>query len=511
MKVGTLIRRAAQRYRHLPALIMEDRTFSFLELDERSNRLANALLGIGLKPGDRVAVLFSNQPESVEVYFALAKAGLIRTPLNYRETTEDHVYKINDSGSIALLFGKGFSDEVFSIQEALSEMKVIIGPERVGPFVRDYESILAQASSTAPPEPTSSFYRLGYTGGTTGRPKGVMLSHENEFSQINSFLMELLPVKQGDIMLHSAPIAHGSGAFVLPHFLRGATNLILPKFDPERFSHMVEKERVTTTFLVPTMIGSLLESQLEKYDLSSLKSVVYSAAPMPVERLKEAITRMGPIFAQTYGQTEAPIAITRLLKEEHSMAYEGRLSSAGREYLYMQVSIVDENGNHLPPGEIGEVIARGPQVMLGYWQRPEETAKTIRNGWLHTGDMGYLDNEGYLFLVDRMKDLIISGGYNIYPREVEEVLYQHPAILEAAVIGVPHEKWGESVKAVVVTRPSHSLSEKEIIHYCKQKIAHFKCPKSVDFISTLPKSAVGKILRREIRSPYWQEKENKLV
>jgi long-chain acyl-CoA synthetase len=521
MNVGHLLSRAALRFGDQVALIQDDdRQWSFNSLEKRSNQLANALLGIGLEKGDRVAVLFGNEAISVEVYMALAKSGLVRVTLNHRETVVEHAFKIHNSGCKALIFGQRTEKHrILQISEALEgdQVKWLIGAGSIDRNIIDYEAFLGKASDQ-PPEidiRTNDIYRIAYTGGTTGRPKGVMLTHLNEMVEISQLLFDIVSPKPGDVMLHAAPIAHGSGAFVLPHLIRGAVNLSMSKYDPEEFCRLVQTKKVTTTFLVPTMIGMLLESPLKNYQLSSLHTVVYGASPMPVERITQAIERFGPIFVQLYGQTEAPMSITRLLKEEHiidgSENERKRLGSAGTEFTLSHVRIVDENGDKVQNGSAGEIVTSGPHVMQGYWDNPKETQKTIKSGWLHTGDIGVMDERGFVYVLDRRNDLIITGGFNVYPREVEEVLYNHPEVLDAVVIGVPDEKWGEKIKAFVQTKKGQrEISADEVISFCRKRLAGYKIPKKIEFVSELPKSPAGKILRRELKDREWKNYERRV-
>lgn len=479
MEIGDLIRRAAIRYGDGIALVDARRSLSFKQFDEATDKVGHGLLAAGLKPGDRVAVLLPQNSESVIAYYALAKAGLVRVALNPRETRADHEYKIQDSGAVALLreAGEGPQAERVVTLDALRKMEQSAhgGPCRVARELDD-------------------LYRLAYTGGTTGKPKGVMLTTNIEIAEISNFLIDVLPdIRRGDTMLHGAPVTHGSGGYLLPHLLRGARNVILPKFDPESFVEALDRERATATFLVPTMISMLLDQPSLARRKLALRRLVYGAAPIAPTVLQRGLDVLGPVFVQIYGQAEAPMCITCLQPEDHD-----RLGSAGRAYSLVGVRIGNEDGRELPAGETGEVLARGPCVMKGYWQRPQDTAeKFTTDGWLRTGDMGYLDADGFLYLVDRKNDLIISGGFNVYPREVEDVLLAHPAIAEAAVVGLPDERWGDRVHAVIALRSA--ASEAEVLAFCTERLAGYKRPRGVSVLADLPKSPVGKILRREAR------------
>lgn len=490
MEIGEIIRRAAQRYGPASALVCGDRVVSFQELDKLTDRLGNALLEAGLRPGHRVGVLQPNGIEGLVAFYALAKAGLVRVPLNVRETKRDHAYKLTDSGSRALI-GE-YADDF-----GVPTVRVAFGAEEL-------ESVLASGSD----EPCvvhrdrDAPFRLGYTSGTTGQPKGVTLSMRCEHAEIVNFLLDLLPdIRRGDRMLHAAPVVLASGAFVLPHLVRGAANVIMERFDPGRFLEELERQAATATFLVPTMISLVLEEpNVEDVRADALRRLCYGASPVAPSVVEAAIRCFGPKLAQTYGQAEAPMAITCLQPDEHD-----RVGSAGRPYTMVEAQVVDKEGCPVPPGVEGEVVTRGQHVMAGYWNRPTETAEVFRNGWLHTGDIGIVDEEGFFYLRDRKHDVIISGGYNVYPREVEDALLAHPAVLEAAVVGLPDERWGETVHAVVTLR--EAVSEQELLTHASQRVAGFKRPRSVAVWAELPKSPAGKILRREVRDECRRAKE----
>jgi acyl-CoA synthetase (AMP-forming)/AMP-acid ligase II len=479
MEIGDLIHRAALAYGDDIALVDGQRQMSFKELDQATDRVGHGLLARGLKPGDRVAVLLSQNVESVVAYYALAKAGLVRVALNGRETRADHEYKIADSGAVGLLKD---SDEGPDAEHVVT--------------LADLRKMEATTNS-APcrvPRGLDDLYRLAYTGGTTGKPKGVMLTTNIEIAEISNFLIDVLPeIRRGDTMLHGAPVTHGSGGYLLPHLMRGARNVILPKFDPESFIDALEREQATATFLVPTMISMLLDQPSLKRRKLALRRLVYGAAPIAPTVLQRGLETLGSVFVQIYGQAEAPMCITCLQPVDHD-----RLGSAGRAYSMVGVRVADEQGEELPIGETGEVLARSPCVMKGYWQRPEDTAaKFTADGWLRSGDMGYLDQDGFLYLVDRKHDLIISGGFNVYPREVEDVLLAHPQIAEAAVVGLPDERWGDRVHAVISVRGA--VSEAAVLAFCAERLAGYKRPRGVTVLKDLPKSSVGKILRRDAR------------
>ena len=478
MQIGEMIRRAARLYGDAPAVSCEGRTLSFREFDAATDRVGNALLAKGLRPGDRVGVLLPNGIEVLVAYYALAKSGLVRVGLNSRETMREHTHKMSDSGARALI-----GDGSISLDVEMS-----FGLEDLARMARDGAS-----TPCAVDREMDAPLRMGYTGGTTGKSKGVILTTRGEVAEIANYLVDYVPdIRKGDTMLHASPIAHASGSFFLPHLVRGARSVIMPKFDPGKFVELAEREQATTTFAVPTMIVTILEQPgLAKAKLN-LRRLCYGAAPIAPAVAERAQAAFGKVLAQTYGQTEAPMTITCLQPEDHD-----RVGSAGRPYSFVEVRIVDENDQPVPTGEAGEVCARGEIVMKGYWNNPEATAKTLRGGWLHTGDIGRLDADGFLYLVDRKNDLLISGGFNVYPREVEDVLLGLPGVREAAVVGLPDEKWGDRVHAVVAG--SSELDGKQLLEALRGNIADYKRPRGIDVWPEIPKSAAGKILRREVR------------
>ena len=482
MDIGALIRQSARRFGDAPALECDGRTVSFREFDEATDRVGNRLLAEGLEPGDRVAVMLPNGIECLVAYYALAKAGLVRVPLNERDRIEQNSYKLDDAGCRALIHNgvrpPGGADLIFETDASWLDEVAWSGPADPCYVPRDPE---------AP-------YRLGYTGGTTGMPKAVTLTMRGEHAEIANFLIDLMPdIGPGDTFLHAAPIIHASGAFFLPCIARGVRSHVMTKFDAQAWLETLQSTRASYSFLVPTMIALVLDVPgVEDYDTSSLRRLCWGASPIPPSVADKAQRVFGKVLAQTYGQSEAPMAITVLQPDEHD-----RVGSAGRAYTLMEVATMDDEDAFLPPGEVGEVVARGPLLMKGYWNRPDLTEQTIRNGWLHTGDLGYIDEDGFVYLVDRKNDMIISGGSNVYPREVEDVLNDHPAVKEAAVVGIPDDTWGELVHAVVAVRSD--VTEQELLDFCDGRIAKYKRPRSLAIWPELPKSPAGKILRRDVR------------
>ena len=478
MQIGQLIRRAAQYFGDAPCLIEGQRRTSFRGFDAATDRLGNALLARGLNPGDRVGVLLANSIECLIAYYALAKAGLVRVGLNTRETLDNHQYKIADAGCRVVIHA--------GIDGLIAEQ--LIGPEEL-------VALIAQGAATACAidRTLDAPYRLGFTGGTTGKAKAVTLTTRGELAELSAFLMDLVPdIRPGDTFLHAAPIAHASGAFFLPALARGATSLIMPKFDPAEFIALAESTQASMTFLVPTMLAMILEEPSLARAKLNLRTISYGASPIAPSVLERAQARFGEVFAQTYGQAESPMVITFLRPDEHA-----RSGSCGRPFTCVDVCVLDDHDQPLPPGEIGEICCRGPQTMAYYWNRPEATEQAFRNGWLHTGDIGKMDEDGYFYILDRKNDMLISGGYNVYPREVEEVLLEIDGVLEVAVIGLPDEKWGDRVVAVVAGRAG--LDTVAMLAHASARLANYKRPKAIEIWPELPKSAANKILRREVR------------
>jgi acyl-CoA synthetase (AMP-forming)/AMP-acid ligase II len=478
MQIGALIRRAARHFGKSPCLVEGERTVSFREFDALTDRLGNALLGLGLSPGDRVGVLLPNGIDCLVAYYGIAKAGLVRVGLNTRETHDDHRYKLGNVEARAVIHG---------------------GVEGLGPEIEIHRDRLAGLMAAASGAPCSvdramdAPYRFGYTGGTTGRSKAVTLTTRGEISELSAFLADLTPdLATGDTFLHAAPIAHASGAFFLPALARGVRSVVMPKFDAAEFLELAEREQATHTFLVPTQLAMILEQPNLHEVRTAFRRICYGASSISPSVMRRAEDRFGRVFAQTYGQAETPMVITCLHPDEHD-----RVGSCGRPYFCAEVAIFDDEDRPLPPGEAGEIVCRGPTVMAGYWGLPEATARTMRGGWLHTGDIGRMDEDGYFYILDRKNDMLISGGFNVYPREVEDVLLSYEGVVEAAVIGLPDEKWGDRVHAVVAGRDG--LDGAKLLQHAKARLAGYKCPRSVEVWPELPKSAANKILRREIR------------
>ena len=513
------IHRALQLRPAATALVGADLQRTWAQLAERVARLAGGLVELGLQPGDRVAMLAANGPAYVEYYLATLWAGGVLAPVNVRWAAPEQAHCLNDSGACILLADQAHWEAACDLREhcpALRWLVAIDAPARLPTGCADFEALIANSE---PLEDTrrggDDLAALFYTGGTTGRAKGVMLSHDNFIANSMTALVNL-GIREDSVHLHVAPLFHlagGSRVFTLT--VAGGTHAVVPRFEPELFLSAIEQFGVTVTVVVPSMLNALLASdQFERYDLSSLRLLSYGAAPMPKELLARAMERMPHVeFLQSYGMTELSPVATMLEPKYHvfSGPDAGKIQSAGRAVFNADVTIQDEDGAELPSGKVGEICVRGPMVMQGYWGQPELTAQALRGGWMHTGDAGYMDSDGFIFLVDRLKDMIVSGGENVYSAAVERVLYQHPGVHECAVIGIPSDQWGEAVHAIVVPRPGVTLAPAALLEHCRAELAGFECPKSFEISDAeLPKSGPGKILKAELRAAYWQDQERSI-
>lgn len=506
VNLSYLLTRAAALHPKNPALFHGDRQWDYRWLDEQVGRLASALSASGLGRGDRVGLILDNEPRGLIAMLGPLRAGMVLVPMNPKLHASEHAYMLENSGARALIAHRRFVEAAVPYVDT-DLMLVGIADDGVDGGIRDFDALLRQSSAMGADcdIEADDLAWIFYTSGTTGRPKGAMLTHGNLMTMVTTQLIECAPVRPEDRLAYTAPLSHSNGLMAFQHIARAAGH-VFPTFRGFRttqFYELVERYRVTTAFMVPTMIQMMLDDPSHRErDLSSLHTIVYGGAPMYVERIKEAVGTFGPIFVQGYAQGEAPMGCTYLPKNEHLASTpqaERRLGSAGRECLHVQVRIFDDEDRLLPPNVPGEIVVRGDLVMKGYWQNPAANEETLRNGWLHTGDIGYIDEDGYLFITDRKKDMIISGGSNIYPREIEEVLYRHPAVHEATVFGVPDRKWGERIVAAVVRKEGEQLTENDIIDWCVASLASFKKPSEVRFLDSLPKSGYGKILKREVR------------
>ncbi len=499
-----------------PALIDGEKTFTYREFSTRVNQLAAGLASRGISKGDAVAALCLNHHHYLEIYFACHTLGAVVVPLNIRLAGEEIVYILNDSQTCLLFIDEPFLPLLPTIQSGVPGLREVVYSDTIGETpagLSTFEALLEGQSGIFDPPASEEDDVAGYfyTGGTTGHPKGVMLTQRNIVS--NAFhLQTMLNFTPADRWLHIAPMFHlADVAAIYAVMMMGGTHVFGRAFDPKLFLEIVQRDKVTSTILVPTMLNFVLNApDFDKYDLSSMRFYLYGASPMPVPLLKRAMEMMpcGPV--QGYGMTEAAPLVTVLTAEQHRRGIsdpgsEWILSTAGCPVPGVDVRIVGADGQEVAIGEAGEITLRGPNVMKGYLNKPEATAEAIRDGWYHSGDVAVRNAEGFVTIVDRMKDMIISGGENIYTTEVESVIMRHEAVLETTVIGVPDDKWGEVVKAFVVLKPNASATEQELLEFTRGILAHFKCPRSVDFLEELPKSGAGKILKRDLRAQFWGE------
>jgi long-chain acyl-CoA synthetase len=494
------------------AIVHGDEQLTYREFYERALTVGGNLLARGLEPGDRVAFALANSPRILETIYGCFAAGLVVVPINARLHPREMAYIVSNSGARVLIHGPEYEDGIADASHDFAGLEQRICTNAYDRLLEPRDTLDAPLDVGAE-DPCWLFY----TSGTTGRPKGATWSHRTIRVVVMNYLADVYNIQGGDTVLHCAPMSHGSGIVALPAVARGAVQVILDTggFDPAKVFATVERCKVDhIAFMAPTQIVKCLEDFVPgAYDLSSLKAVCYGGAPIYVEHLRHAMHAFGPVFAQIYGQGEAPITITGLSTTQHAellAAGDDRIGSAGTIRTDVEACVVDAAGNPLPAGEVGEIVCRGDVVMLGYWEDPEATAEALRGGWLHTGDVGRIDEDGYLFLLDRAKDMIVTGGNNVYPREVEEVLVQHPAVATCVVLGVPHEYWGEAVHAVVVREAGAAATAAELIEHCGRSLAGYKKPKAVDFVDALPVSGYGKVLRREVRERYWAGYERRV-
>jgi long-chain acyl-CoA synthetase len=509
MRIGQAIRRAAQLHGGRPALHDPERTVPWAELEHRVRRAAGGLRDLGIRPGDRVAILAGNSTRYLEALYAIAWTGAVSVPINTRLAEAEMADWITDSGSTALLTDQQFADTAIRLRTGQGSVPTVIGMDDPGPQQVSLEDLLTGGTPAAEADGDgAALAGIFYTGGTTGRSKGVMLSHDNLLASA----MHLLPSMGWDDsshFLHAAPMFHlADGVSSFAALLVAGCQSAIPRFTAAGLLDAVEQTRVTTTVIVPTMINLItLEPSAADRDLSSWQSLVYGGSPIPEAVMQRAAATLpGVRLFQLYGQTEASPALTLLGPEHHVIGPANtRSRAAGRALVGCEIRIVDEQDQPLPAGQVGEICGRGDNVMVGYWNQPAETARTLRGGWLHTGDAGYLDDDGFLFVVDRVKDMIVTGAENVYSAEVENALCLHPAVAEAVVIGIPATQWGEQVHAIVRLHPGQTVTEADLVAYCRTRIAGYKCPRSIEFrTEPFPVSGAGKYLKKELREHYWR-------
>jgi acyl-CoA synthetase (AMP-forming)/AMP-acid ligase II len=500
------------------AFEFEGRATTFAEFDINTNRVANGLKALGVKPGERIAYLGKNSDIYFELLLGAMKANVVTAPVNWRLAGPEVAFIVADCNAPVLFVGPEFVTLVRNIKDKLPGVRTIITTEGGASEWQDFAAWRdAQSADDPDVEVTAKDIAIQlYTSGTTGRPKGAMLSHANFFNLVQTGNEAEKPDwnkwTAEDVSLLAMPIFHiGGSGWGLMGLYHGAKGVIARDFDPTKVLDFFEQDGITKLFMVPAAMQFVVrQPRARQVDFSRLKYMLYGASPIPAALLKECIEVFKCGFVQLYGMTETTGAIVALPPEDHVEGLE-RMRSAGKALHGVELAILDPNGNRLPPGEVGEIATRSGSNMTGYWNLPEATARTLsKDGWLRTGDAGYMDKDGYLYIHDRIKDMIISGGENIYPAEVESALCDHPDVAEAAVIGVPDDKWGEAVKAIVVMKPGKSASATDIINFTRERIAGYKTPKSVEFIDALPRNPSGKILRRHLRDPYWADRERQV-
>jgi long-chain acyl-CoA synthetase len=465
----------------------QGRSRTFAEVNESSSRLAAGLAAeLGVRPGDRVAILDKNSDDYLELIFALDKAGAVTVPVNWRLTPSEVARVVNDADPVLLVTGEQFAGSVGEVRCRTLRFGVLPRAEGGDPH-RDREDAVT--------------WQL-YTSGTTGAPKGAMLTNLNLLGLVGTIGFEIPEVVEGSRSLVAMPLYHiGGSGWALAALTSGATAVVVREVLPPELLKVMVEQRVATGFLVPAVL--LFMTQLpgvEQSDFSALKNIVYGASPISQELLRRSIETFRCRFSQVYGLTETTGAVSVLRHEDHTGP---RLLSCGRPMFGTEIRAVDPMGEQVAPGEIGEIVYRGSGLMAGYWRKPEDTAAAVRDGWFHSGDAGSIDQDGFIYIRDRIKDMIVSGGENIYPAELESQLAGHPDVVDVAVIGVPDDRWGEAVKALVVRRPGASLTGEELIEWSRSRLAGYKRPRTVDFIEAIPRNPSGKILKRELREPYW--------
>lgn len=502
MNQAIVLAQVARSFGQRPAMsVGEQVLYDYRSFAERVSRIAGGLRALGLAPGDRVALVMKNGPEYFEVMYGAWHAGLAAVPINAKLHPKEHAYILDHSGSRVCVASPDLAEALGTVRGETPALEHVIVTGTPG-----YQALIDAGPVPVTAVAPDALAWLFYTSGTTGRPKGAMLTHRNLMVAVMNYFGDVDTILPTDCMIHSAPMSHGSGLYGLPHVAKAA-NTVIPEsggFDVAETLRLIERWPGCSFFFAPTMVTRLINApDVDQADLRNLKTIVYGGAPMYLEDVKRALRILGPKLVQIYGQGEAPMTITGLPKhiylDRDHPKWEQRIGSTGIPRTDVEVRVVDEQGNELPQGETGEVICRGDIVMAGYWNNPDATAASIRDGWLWTGDVGAFDEDGFLSLKDRSKDVIISGGTNIYPREVEEVLLRHPQVLECAVVGRPHVDWGEEVVAFVRPHPGAQVAIAELDALCLENIARFKRPKEYRMVADLPKNNYGKILKTELR------------
>jgi acyl-CoA synthetase (AMP-forming)/AMP-acid ligase II len=521
--IGTwadIIYRNALLYPENEAFIYGEERITFAQFNARVNRLIHALHSLGVKKGDGIGIVSWNCLEYTDVYGAAMKGGFIISGMNPRLQSHELEYLINYSEIHTLFVGRELIEMVDQLRPHLRKVENYISLEASVPGMISHDDLSSTRSEEEPDVQVKEEdpFLIFYTSGTTGTPRGALYTEGRNIENTRTKTIEL-GLEAGDKHILILPLFHiGGYSHFWAFFYVGGSNVIMPQrsFDPVATLQSIQKEKATDLHIVPTHLVTMLAlPDIERYDLSSLKRIWYAASPMPAELLRRGIEKFGTIFMQGYGQSESGPDISFMARKSHQvldrpLEEQKVLTSCGQPSLGVHVRVVDENNNDVKPHTVGEIVLQSKTVMVEYWHKPDETRDVMGDGWLHTGDMGFYDQRGYIYIVDRKKDMIISGGENIYPREIEEVLYRHPAVAEAAVIGVPDKVWVERVHALIVLKEGRRTKEDEMIEFCKQHLARYKAPKSVEFVESLPKNPQGKILKRELREKYWKGFERKI-
>ena len=511
MNIAHMLQWSARRHADRIAFTTPSGEWTYREIDARANALANALIELGVSKGDRVGVLIGNQIEYPESEMAIVKAGAIRVPMLIGSNVTEVRRFVEFSDAVAVIAaGAALPTLRLALADIGRRVQVIaLGESSAGEH--RYGDLIGGSPCTSPDVDLveNDGYALRFTGGTTGMPKGILMDHRCMTSVINNMLLNW-NVPFDEVVCHFHPLSHAAGKIMYTWWMRGARQVILPAFNfqAEELLKTIERERITTMFMIPTALNVLLDSaELKRYDTTSLRMIIYGGAPIPAKRILEGIAAFGPVLVQIYGCSEAPNVLTTLLPEDHVFDANGeapaRLRSAGRVGYGVEVQVVDADGARLPAGQVGEITSRGPHTMARYWKDDTLTAERVRDGWVHTRDMGYFDQDGYLYVVDRKDDVIISGGFNVWPAEIENVICMHNDVAETAVFGLADEKWGEAVTAVVVLREGRVLSEAGLLTFLVDKLTRYKIPKRIIIRDEpIPKSPVHKPLRRKLRDQY---------
>jgi long-chain acyl-CoA synthetase len=509
----TALRHFAAQRPDTVAYAFEGRNTTFGQFEANTNRVAQALLADGVKPGDRIAYVGKNSDHYFELWLGAARMGAVMAPISWRLAPPEVEYIATHADALKVFVGPESVDMIRKLLPSLPLVRGVVAMEGGQPDWPAYEAWRDAQAPTRPdfePQPETVLLQL-YTSGTTGRPKGAMLMHRNLTTGTATSIREDIPWSRwvdDDISLIAMPVAHiGGSGWGIRNILSGCKGVVAREFDPRAVLDFIEHERVSRLFMVPAAMQIVLrDPRARTVDFSRLKYLLYGSAPIPAALLREGIEVIGCGFVQQYGLTETTGTIVALPPEDHTTEENvPRMRAAGKALSGVELKVIDVDGVAVPTGEVGEIAIRSPQNMAGYWKQPEETARAIdAEGWLRTGDAGYLDADGYLYIHDRVKDMIISGGENVYPAEVESAIYGHPDVADVAVIGVPDQKWGEAVKAVIVLKPGVQGDPAAIIAWTRERLAGFKVPKTIDVIEALPRNPSGKILRRKLREPYWE-------